>query len=108
MRNLALAITLTALATLTALTTPAANAAERTARIEVGGLWCGSCFFIAGESLTRLDSVDVIEFVRDEAGQSAVYTVKYDDALTNPEEIAAQPTAFGYTAQVLEDATEKS
>lgn len=81
----------------------AAIAGEQQARIEVSGLWCPSCSFIAGEALQKSASVEIVEFAPAEDGKTGVYTVSFDDALTNVDEIAAQPLEYGYTATVLPD-----
>jgi mercuric ion binding protein len=83
----------------------AAHAEERQARIEVSGLWCASCSFIVGKALQKSDSVEIVDFAPDDSGETAVYTVTFDDALTTLEEIAAQPATYGYTAVVLDDAS---
>ena len=83
------------------LATGPALAAEQQARIEVSGLWCPSCAFIVGEALQKTASVKIAEFAAAEDGASGVYTITFDDALTNVEEIAAQPLEYGYTAVVL-------
>ncbi len=82
-----------------------AQAAERQARIEVSGLWCPSCSYIVGEAMQKSPSVEIVEFKEHESGESGVYTITFDDALTNLEEIAAQPSVYGYFAVVLDDAS---
>jgi len=79
----------------------ATHAAEQQARIEVSGLWCPSCSFIAGEALKKPASVEIVEYVVADDGETAIYVVSYDDAVTNPDEIAAQPLEYGYPAKVL-------
>ena len=83
-------------------------AGEQQARIEVGGLWCPSCSYIVGEALQKSSSVEIVDFAPAENGETGVYTVNFDDELTNVEEIAAQPLAYGYTAKVLSAAASNS
>lgn len=81
----------------------AAFAEERQARIEVSGLWCPSCSYIVGEAFQKSPSVEIVSFEEHEDGESGVYTIAFDDALTALEDIVAQPTAYGYTAVLLND-----
>lgn len=83
----------------------AAQAEERLIRIEVSGLWCPSCSYIVGEALQKSASVEIVNFEQSESGESGVYTITFDDAQTAPEEIVAQPKAYGYTAVLLDDAS---
>lgn len=86
---------------LTVLTTGAAIADPQQARIEVSGLWCPSCSFIVGEAFQKSASVEVIDFVPSNEGETGVYTIGFDDAETTIEDIAAQPVTYGYTVVVL-------
>ena len=83
----------------------AAQAAERQARIEVDGLWCPSCSYIVGEALQKSESVEIVAFDEHESGKSGVYTITFDDARADLDEIVAQPTAYGYTAVLLDEAS---
>ncbi|AQQ08212.1 hypothetical protein B0E33_30325 (plasmid) [Roseibium algicola] len=87
------------------LATGATHAEERKARIEVTGLWCPSCSYIVGEALQKSESVAILNFQEHEDGRSGVYTITFDDAVTDLGEIAAQPAAYGYTAVLLDDGT---
>ena len=88
---------------LTLMTAGIATAEERQARIEVSGLWCPSCSYIVGEALQKSQSVEIVKFVENDGGESGVYTITFDDALTTLDEIVAQPSAYGYSAVLLED-----
>ena len=83
-----------------------ASAEERQARIEVSGLWCPSCSYIVGEALQKSQSVEIVEFEGNDSGDAGVYTITFDDALTTLDEIVAQPAAYGYSAVLLEDASQ--
>jgi mercuric ion binding protein len=82
-------------------TTGIAAAGEQEARIEVSGLFCPSCSYIAGEALERAASVKIVDQIPSETGDTAVYVVTYDDTQTNVDEIVAQPVSFGYEAQLV-------
>jgi mercuric ion binding protein len=81
----------------------AAFADPQKARIEVSGLFCPSCSYIAGEALEQAESVEVIEQILAETGGSAVYVVTYDDAATTLAEIVAKPVSLGYGAELVSD-----
>jgi mercuric ion binding protein len=79
-----------------------AGAAERVARIDVSGLYCPSCSYIAGEAMKRAaDGVEIVSFEEQGDGSTAVYPVRFDDAVVGAEEIAAQPAKFGYAGRLL-------
>ncbi|OWV40335.1 hypothetical protein CDZ97_20380 [Mameliella alba] len=80
-----------------------AAAEERRARIEVTGLWCPSCSYIVGEALQKSQSVEIVEFEGNDSGDAGIYTITFDDALTDIDEIVAQPAAYGYSAVLLQD-----
>ena len=69
------------------LTPLAALADPQEAHIEVSGLYCPSCSYIAGESLAKAESVEVIEYIPGETDSTATYVVTYDDSVTTLAEI---------------------
>lgn len=81
----------------------AAFADPQEARIEVSGLFCPSCSYIAGQALEQAASVEVIEQIPGETGGSAVYVVSFDDAATTLAEIVAKPVSYGYDAELVSD-----
>ncbi|WP_298498569.1 periplasmic mercury ion-binding protein [uncultured Maritimibacter sp.] len=89
----------------TLMTAGIASAEERQARIEVSGLWCPSCSYIVGEAFQKSASVEILDFEEHDSGESGVYTITFDDALTTLDEIVAQPAAYGYSAVLLDDAS---
>lgn len=97
----------TAMSLAALLAATAVQAAEQQVRIEVTGLSCPSCPYIAASALRSVESVDILEADYDEAAQSAVYLLSYDDAVTTPDAIAGAPMEFGYPGRVL-DAAPKS
>jgi mercuric ion binding protein len=82
----------------------AASAAERQATIEVAGLTCPSCPYIAASALQSVDSVEIVEGDYDAYAQKAVFLVSYDDAVTTPEAIAGATEQYGYPGRVLDTA----
>lgn len=90
------------------LTTGAAFAAERQASIEVSGLTCPSCPYIAAEAVKSIESVQILKSDYDEAAEKIVFLVAYDDATTTPDAIAAAPMQYGYPGQVLDTAASGS
>ena len=81
----------------------AALADPQEARIEVSGLFCPSCSYIAGEALEQAASVEIIDQIPGETGATAVYVVTYDDAATTLAEIVAKPVSYGYEAVLVPD-----
>lgn len=79
----------------------AANAAEQQVRIEVSGLSCPSCPYIAATALESVISVEILEADYDASAQMAVYILSYDDAVTTPEAIADATMEYGYPGRVL-------
>lgn len=82
-----------------------AQAAERQASIEVSELFCPSCPYIAADAVKSIDSVEIIQGDYDQAAEKIVFLVRYDDAVTTPEAIAAAPMQYGYPGRVLDDAS---
>ncbi|MFQ5623051.1 MAG: periplasmic mercury ion-binding protein [Paracoccaceae bacterium] len=79
-----------------------AVAGEQQARISVGGLFCGSCAYIAAEAMKSVDdSVEIVKFIRGDTYDTAVYVVSYDDANATPSSIADAVVSYGYPAQVV-------
>jgi periplasmic mercuric ion binding protein len=92
----------------TLLLTNAAFAEPQQTRIEVTGLTCPSCPYIAAQAVESIDSVQINDGVYDPAAQLAVFDVSYDDELTSPADIAAAPEEYGYPARVIEHAASGS
>lgn len=85
------------------LSTTAVFAAEQQAKIEVSGLTCPSCPYIAAEAISSIDSVQIVDGAYDEAAQIATFVVSYDDAVTTPKAIADASDEYGYPGRVLEN-----
>jgi len=84
------------------LPTTAALAAEQQTQIKVSGLPCPSCPYIAAQAITSVDSVEIVKGTYDEAAQTAIFVINYDDAITTPKAIADAPDEYGYPGVVLE------
>jgi len=82
-----------------------AQAVERQASIEVSELFCPSCPYIAANAITSIDSVEIIQGDYDQAAEMIIFLVRYDDAITTPEAIAAAPMQYGYPGRVLDNAS---
>ena len=82
-------------------TSGAALAAEQVASIEVTGLTCPSCPYIAAQAVKSIESVEIVNSDYDEASQKIVFNVKFDDELTTAEAIASAPFEYGYPGSVL-------
>jgi periplasmic mercuric ion binding protein len=70
--------------------------------IEVSGLTCPSCPFIAVQAVEAIEGVKVIGGEYDEQAQQAIFIVSYDDEITDPQAIATAPQGFGYPARILD------
>jgi periplasmic mercuric ion binding protein len=77
-------------------------AAEQQTKIEVSGLTCPSCPYIAAEAISSIDSVEIIDGAYDAEAQTATFVVSYDDAVTTPEVIADASAEYGYIGIVLD------
>jgi len=97
---------LSAAALVLVLSTSVALAAEQQAKIQVSGLTCPSCPYIAAQAIESVESVKILDGEYFGQEQYALYTVSYDDTVTTPEEIAAAPEDYGYPGKVLESVSE--
>jgi len=84
--------------------TSAAWSAERKVKIEVTGLFCPSCPYIAAQAVEAIDSAKIVDGIYDAGAQLAQFVVTYDDTQTTPEAIAAAPKKYGYPGRILENA----
>lgn len=89
----------------TVLVAGTATAAEQQARIEVSELFCPSCPYIAADAVKSVESVAILEGDYDQAAETIVFLVTYDDAVTTPEAIAEASLQYGYPGRVLDAAS---
>lgn len=97
MKGLVLAVTLTAVAG------SGAWAEEKRVKIEVAGMTCPSCPYIAARAIESVKSAKVVEGVFDGVAQIARFVVKFDDAVTTVDAIAGAPKKYGYPGRVMAD-----
>ncbi len=74
-----------------------ANAAEAVATFDIDKMTCAGCRYIVKQSMNSVEGVQDVEVSYKQ--RQAVVT--YDDALTDPQTIAAASTANGYPATVM-------
>lgn len=86
------------------LATTAAHAAERQITIEVSGLTCPSCPYIAAKAVEKIDTAKILGGVYNQAAETVVFKVSYDDAVTNAKAIAAASDEYGYPGRIVSGA----
>lgn len=89
------------LAAILLLAPAAALAEEAQTRLHVTGLTCPSCSYIVATALTRVDTVEIAEFVEGDA-EDGIYVLHYDDAVTTPEALISTVTGVGYGAALAD------
>lgn len=78
-----------------------AQAEERKALIEVSGMYCASCPYIAAQAMTSVESVQITDGYFDPKAEIVKFLIVYDDEITTAEAVAAIPTEYGYPAVIL-------
>ncbi len=78
-----------------------ALAAEQTATIEVTGLWCSSCPYIAAQAVTDLPSAEIIDGFYDPKLQLAQFVVQFDDEMTTLAAVVGATEEYGYPASLV-------
>ncbi len=79
----------------------AALAAERTVNIEVTGLYCSSCPYIASQAIQAVDSATITGGFYDADKQMAQFVVQYDDEKASVEQLLQATMKYGYPASVV-------
>jgi periplasmic mercuric ion binding protein len=74
-----------------------ALAEEATTTIDVTGLTCPSCSYIVATTLKRIDTVEIMHFTEG-SSEDGTYELRYDDAVTGPEEIISAVNGVGFGA----------
>ena len=83
------------------ITTDAAQAAERTVRLDVSNVSCVTCAPIVRRTISRLPGVEAVTVTVTPGGNGqAVAMVTYDDARVTPAALALASTRAGYPARV--------
>jgi len=85
-----------------------AGAAERIATIEVSGLYCASCPYIAAQAIMDVPSANITDGYYDSKAQMAQFVVEYDDELANLEQLIAATSDYGYPAREIDAITPPS
>ncbi|PHQ94999.1 MAG: hypothetical protein COB40_11230 [Marinosulfonomonas sp.] len=91
------------LTTLAALIGGPALAGEQTTRIEVTGLYCSSCPYIAAQAITDIASAEIVDGFYDANLQLAQFVIQYDDEMTTLEALLSATVDFGYPATLVEE-----
>jgi len=82
-------------------TADAAQAAERTVRLDVTNVSCVTCAPIVRRTISRIPGVEAVTVIVTPGGNGqAVATVTYDDARVTPAALALASTRAGYPARV--------
>jgi periplasmic mercuric ion binding protein len=76
--------------------------AEQTARIEVTGLFCASCPYIAAQAINSIESAKIVDGFYDPNSQLAQFVVQYDDTLTTLADLVKATDQYGYPARLVE------
>jgi len=83
------------------LSADAAQAAERTVRLDVSNVSCVTCAPIVRRTISRIPGVEAVTVTVTPGGNGqAVATVTYDDARVTPATLALASTRAGYPASV--------
>ncbi|NOX41839.1 MAG: hypothetical protein GXP05_15460 [Alphaproteobacteria bacterium] len=83
-------------------------AAEKTVRIEVTGLFCASCPYIAAKAITSVKSAKITDGFYDADRELAQFVVQFDDEVTTVQAIVQSPVEYGYPTTIVEQPPEKS
>lgn len=78
------------------------QAKEQTITIEVSGLWCASCPFIAAKAIKSVASVEIVDGFYDPDLLIAQFIIEYDDEMTNLDTIVAALSEYGYPGKLIE------
>lgn len=82
-------------------TADAAQAAERTVRLDVSNVTCVTCAPIVRRTISRISGVEAVTVALTPGGRGqAVAVVTYDDARVTPAALALASTRAGYPARV--------
>ncbi len=84
-----------------ALTGGAALSAERTVNIEVTGLYCSSCPYIASQAIQSVESARITGGFYDANRQMARFVVQYDDEKATVDQLLQSTMQYGYPASLV-------
>ena len=80
-------------------------AGEKIATIEVTGLWCSSCPYIAAQAVTDIPSAEIVDGFYDPNLQLAHFVVQFDDEMTTLAAVIGATEEYGYPASLVPDDT---
>jgi len=86
----------------------ALSAAEATTTIEVSGLYCASCPYIAAQAIMAVPSAKITDGYYDPKAQMAQFVVKYDDSVATLKQLVAATSEYGYPAKKIDAITPAS
>ncbi len=78
-----------------------AGAAEKTVTIEVSGLFCASCPYIAAQAINDVDSAEITGGFYDAEAQIAQFVITYDDATVSLDALLDATVEYGYPAELV-------
>ena len=78
-----------------------AFAAQKTVKIEVTGLYCASCPYIAAQAIQSIKSATITDGFYDQKNQMAQFVVQYDDAQTTLDALTKATVEYGYPAKII-------
>lgn len=77
----------------------AAQAAEKTAKLNVHHAYCELCPSIVTKALQRVSGVRTVEVTKPDAAGNMAATVTFDDAVTSVPQLVAAATNAGYPTE---------
>lgn len=80
-----------------------AFAGEKTATIEVSGLYCASCPSIAAQAVLAVPSTEIVDGFYDPNQQIAQFVVQYDDEMTTLAAVVGATDEYGYPARLVKE-----
>lgn len=78
-------------------------AAEQVITVEVSGLTCPSCPYIAADAIKAVESAEILNVDFNSGDESARYTVRFDDAVTTAQAVATASDSYGYSGAIVTD-----
>jgi len=80
-----------------------ALAGEKTATIEVSGLYCASCPYIASQAVLLVPSTEIVGGFYDAEQQLAQFVVQYDDEVATLADLVSATDEVGYPARLVSE-----
>jgi len=82
-----------------------ASAGDVTTTLEVSGLWCSSCPYIAAQAIMNVPSANITDGYYDPNAQVAQFVVQYDDSKATLKQLVAATSEYGYPAKQIDAIT---